>query len=533
MNVPIDISPGDLETVREILAEHVPEHKVLAFGSRVNWTARQYSDLDLAVMTEKPLNISCISDLSEAFTQSDLPFKVDIADWASTDESFRKIIEKEHAVVQQPLREKSQMADNWCKIKLSDVAKIIMGQSPPSSTYNETGDGLPFFQGVRDFNYRYPLPRVFCSKPSRIAQPGDILFSVRAPIGRVNIADRECATGRGLAIIRPHNKSDARYLEFLLRNMETSWDATEGSGSVFGNATRQDLEMLLLLWPQDKQERNAIAHILGALDDKIELNRQMSETLEAMAQALFKSWFVDFDPVRAKMEERWNRGESLPSLPAHLWDLFPEKLINSRLGKTPEGWEVKTLGDLCYKPQYGYNASAKSEPIGPKFVRITDINKKAWIDWKQVPYCKITEEEFDKYCLHKGDLLIARMADPGHGVMIEEEEEAVFASYLIRFRPIHEFQTRFLQYWFRSDKYWDLVLGRSAGTTRVSLNARVLSEFPLVVPSRSVSEAFEKHINSLRTRVVTNASESSILANIRDKLLPKLLSGRLNFSVLF
>jgi len=192
-------------------------------------------------------------------------------------------------------------------VQLGEVSEIIMGQSPPGETYNERGEGLPFFQGVADFNYRNPTPRVFCTAPSRIAFPGDILLSVRAPIGRINVADCKCAIGRGLAIIRPKRSKDGRYIEFALRYLESYWDILEGSGSVFGNATRSDLEFLKIPYPAEGI-CSAIAHILGTLDDKIELNRRMSETLEAMARALFKSWFVDFDPVRAKMEGRWRHG---------------------------------------------------------------------------------------------------------------------------------------------------------------------------------------------------------------------------------
>ena len=93
-------------------------------------------------------------------------------------------------------------------------------------------------------------------------------------------------------------------------------------------------------------EQRAIAHVLGTLDDKIELNRRMNETLEEMARALFKSWFVDFEPVRAKMEGRWRRGQSLPGLPAEHYDLFPDRLVDSELGEIPEGWEVKPLSEL-------------------------------------------------------------------------------------------------------------------------------------------------------------------------------------------
>ena len=226
--------------------------------------------------------------------------------------------------------------------------------------------------------------------------------------------------------------------------------------------------------PINVAEQRAIAHILGTLDDKIELNRRMNETLEAMARALFKSWFVDFDPVRAKMKGRDTR------LPQDIADLFPDRLVDSEMGEIPEGWMVMELGDLCHKPQYGYTASAQSEPVGPRFLRITDINKESWVSWSRVPYCKATDDEFSKYRLGKGDVLIARMADPGHGILVEEDEEAVFASYLIRFRPVETQTARLLQYWLKSDAYWHLVRGRATGTTRRSLNARVLSGFPLV-----------------------------------------------------
>ena len=266
-------------------------------------------------------------------------------------------------------------------------------------------------------------------------------------------------------------------------------------------------------------EQRAIAHILGTLDDKIELNRQMNQTLEQMARAIFQDWFVDFGPVRAKLEGRE------PYLPPELWDLFPDRFVESELGEIPEGWEVKALGELCAKPEYGYTASAQDGPVGPKFLRITDINKQAWIAWETVPHCDITDEDFRKYRLHVGDILIARMADPGHGCLIEDDRPAIFASYLIRFRPRLKSRARLLQYWLRSDGYWELVRERGAGTTRTSLNAKVLGEFPLVVPSDALMEAFKEKVDGLRTRILANVEESQSLADQRDELLPKFVSG--------
>jgi type I restriction enzyme S subunit len=111
-------------------------------------------------------------------------------------------------------------------------------------------------------------------------------------------------------------------------------------------------------------EQRAIAHILGTLDDKIELNRKMAATLEAMARALFKAWFVDFEPVRAKMEGRWQRGQSLPGLPAHLYDRFPARLVDSELGEIPEGWGVGALNSLAEIEGGKQLPTAECKPAG-------------------------------------------------------------------------------------------------------------------------------------------------------------------------
>ena len=217
----------------------------------------------------------------------------------------------------------------------------------------------------------------------------------------------------------------------------------------------------------------------------------------------------------------------LDAMDPQIADLFPDRLVDSELGKIPEGWEVKALRELTRKPQYGYTQSAKDEPIGPKFLRITDINKKPWIEWESVPHCEIRDADFEKYRLREGDILIARMADPGHGCMIEEDQEAVFASYLIRFRPNHERYARFLQYWIRAASYWELVRGRGTGTTRVSLNARVLGGFPLVVATDALLDRFDEQISRFRSCVLKNSTEYHNLADLRDVLIPELVSGNI------
>ena len=134
--------------------------------------------------------------------------------------------------------------------------------------------------------------------------------------------------------VRDFKGNDPRFIANFLSSLDFS--AYSDKAAVPG-LNRNHLHQAWVHVPPLPEQR-AIAHILGTLDDKIELNRRMNETLEEMARALFKSWFVDFDPVRAKMDGRWRRGQSLPGMPADLYDLFPDRLVDSELGEIPEGW---------------------------------------------------------------------------------------------------------------------------------------------------------------------------------------------------
>ncbi len=404
------------------------------------------------------------------------------------------------------------MRNEWRSTTIGEFTPFVYGKGLPERERNSAGT-VPVFgsNGVVGFH------------DAALTNGPTIIIGRKGTVGAVHYSSVPCWPIDTTYFV---TAIDPQLLRFKYYALKTLGLESMNEDSAVPGLNRKAAHARALRVPEEPVQR-AIAHILGTLDDKIELNQRMNETLEEMARALFKSWFVDFDPIRAKMEGRWRRGESRPGMPAELYDIFPDRLVPSELGKIPAGWGVRTLGDLSHKPQYGYTASAKNETVGPKFLRITDINKKAWIEWGAVPYCEITDKNFDKYRLYKDDVLIARMADPGHGVVIEEDQEAVFASYLIRFRPKHEVYARFLQYWLRSNGYWELVRGRGLGTTRVSLNAKVLSEFPLVVPPRPIILVFAKQIEGLRDRVVANTSEMQILAAQRDTLLPKLISGEL------
>lgn len=520
----LDLNPNYLVTVECILAEHVPECEVRAYGSRATWTAKDYSDLDLAVVGEEKLHWRTLAHLQDAFEDSNLPIRVDVLDWHATTENFREVIEKDYVVVQEGA--KRTMKDVWQEVSLDEVAEIVMGQSPPGSTYNEVGEGLPFFQGVKDFNYRHPTPRVFCSKPTRVAQIDDILLSVRAPIGRVNVADRECATGRGLAIIRSRVSSDSRYIEFLLRSMESQWDALEASGSVFGNATKQDIKSLQLLWPADNSVRSTIAHILGTLDDKIEMNRRMNETLEGMARALFKSWFVDFEPVRAKIDGRWCRGETLPGLSAEYYDIFPDRLVDSKLGEIPVGWEVGTVIDVA--------TIAGGTTPSTKVPAYWEDGMHCWATPKDLssltaPVLVETEHRVTNAGLQRigsglqppDTVLMSSRAPIGY-LAITEVPVAINQG-LIAMQPREGIPSLFLLHWAESSM--GEIMNRANGSTFLEISKRNFRDIPLLLPSTPLIEAYDRLLSPLHGRIVANESISRKLASLRDALLPKLVSG--------
>ncbi len=416
------------------------------------------------------------------------------------------------------------------KKPLKKVATLIMGQSPPGSTYNESGNGIPFYQGVRDFGKRYPTHRVYCTAPTRFAEKGDILFSVRAPIGEVNRAIEQCAIGRVLAAIRANDELDTTYLEYVLRNIRSEWDILEGQGAVFGNAKKSDLENLLIPWPHEKK-RKAFAHIFGSLDDKIELNRRMNETLEAMAQTIFKSWFVDFDPVVYKAVQagnpvpqrfagtsaRYQNGAPCP-VPEHIAAPFPDRFVGSELGPIPEGWEATTIGsefDLTMgqsPPGSTYNEEGEGLPF---FQGRRDFGFR--YPSNRV-YCTAP-----KRIAHDGDTLVSVRAPVGDINMACETCCVGRGVAAVR----HKSGSRSYTYYAMLALSERFKSYESEGTVFGAINKKQFQNLPSIAPQPDIVSSFEKLAYPLDENIRSFEEEIRTLSEIRDTLLPKLISGEL------
>ncbi|WP_232207878.1 restriction endonuclease subunit S [Pseudoxanthomonas sp. GW2] len=317
--------------------------------------------------------------------------------------------------------------------------------------------------------------------------------------------------------IVPKTDLDMRWLYYAVKHYKLG---EVDDGSPIPSTTRSAVYMLELDVPP-KHEQRAIAHILGTLDDKIELNRKQNETLEAMARTLFKAWFVDFEPVRAKMEGRWQRGQSLPGLPAHLYDLFPDRLVESELGEIPEGWRVGSVYEVA-SVRYGAPfASSKfnSEGKGRPLVRIRDLRNERPGVW--------TEEVHPKgYLIQPGDIVVGM--DGEFRAYLWGGEPAWMNQRICVFHPKNPHCAAFVRNAIKP--HLARVEATEVATTVIHLGKGDIDEFRIVIPRDNVAREFEKLCQPNFDQIVLTKQQSSKLAQLRDTLLPKLISGELRIA---
>jgi predicted nucleotidyltransferase len=343
------LKPEHRQAIIEALSANPKVERIVLFGSRATGTFTLTSDVDIALFGED-LTLSDQAALAEAVAELNIPQRVDILIFHRiANQALRDDIRK-HGVewfARGRAAQTEHIAGEWRMERFGRMAQLVRDTVHPSEAV-----GLPYI-GLEHIGedslslVGLGTAEDATSLKSRFRR-GDILFGRLRPYFRKVIRaplDGICSTD--IWVVRPRAGVDAGFLFYLMASnlfIEPVVRASEGTRMPRAQwEYAASLEQPLPPLP----EQRAIARILGTLDNKIELNRRMSQTLEGIAQALFKAWFVDFEPVQAKLDGRWQRGQSLPGLPAELYDLFPNRLVDSELGKIPEGWEVKPVSDLA------------------------------------------------------------------------------------------------------------------------------------------------------------------------------------------
>jgi type I restriction enzyme S subunit len=414
------------------------------------------------------------------------------------------------------------MAGEWKSMTFRDANVTLIDcdhRTPPAAkdgypyvAIPQMRDGRIEFAGARRINRQHYLEWTRKAKPSA----NDVILSRRCNPGETAIAPAgaEFALGQNLVLLRADGTNVyPPFLRWLVRGPD--WWGQIGKfnnvGAVFDSLKCADVPKFELRIPPLPAQRT-IAHILGTLDDKIELNRRMSETLEAMARALFKSWFVDFDPVRAKAEGRD------PGLPKPIADLFPDRLVDSELGEIPEGWGVGCLDDEFdltmgqSPPGDTYNDSGEGLPF---YQGRADFGSR--FPTRRV-FCTAPTR-----LAREGDTLVSVRAPVGDVNMATEKCALGRGVAAAR----HRSGSRSYSYQFMVGL--EKVFGQfeAEGTVFGSIGKKDFHAISCIRPAHPVIAAFEGMLAPIDSRLGTTERESIALADLRDTLLPKLLTGEL------
>ena len=420
------------------------------------------------------------------------------------------------------------MGGEWREVRLGQLGEVNRGRSRhrPRDAAHLYGGAYPFIQtgdikasGGRITSHSQTYSEAGLAQ-SRLWPEGTMVITIAANIAETAILTYPaCFPDSVVGFIADKQRADVRFVEYLFRHLRRQIQHENvGTGSVQDNINLQTLARLTLRVPEP-HEQSRIAHILGTPDDRIENNRKTAKTLEAMAQAIFQSWFVDFDPVRAKMA-----GESKESickrlkLTPEILDLFPDKLVDSELGEIPEGWYVDSIymiSDVIYGAPFN-SSLFNTKQLGEPLIRIRDLVN-------EIPGIWTTEHHPRGYKVKRGDIVVGM--DGEFRAYLWGGAEAWLNQRVCIFSPRVGYSSPFVR-----NSVIPLLAEVEASeiaTTVIHLGKSDIDHFTVVIPTHIITEAFNEITIPIYSDIVRAKWESHMLVRIRDTLLPKLISGEI------
>ena len=378
----------------------------------------------------------------------------------------------------------------WIQTQLGKIANVTMGQSPKSKYYNSIGEGLPFLQGNRTFGDKYPIFDTYTTNPTKTANAQDIIMSVRAPVGDLNITPTKICLGRGVCSIRMKNNNQ-EFLYYLMRYYIKDLLNRE-SGTVFGSVNKNDISGLVVNVPECSEIQNKIASVLFNLDNKIELNNKINNNLEQQAQALFKSWFVDKENSERKT-------------------IKAEEFFDISIGKTPPRkepeWFTNNSDDIVWISISDMGSCGTFISNSSEYLVKEAISK---FNIKIVP---------DNTVLLSFKLTVGRIAITD-GEMTTNEAIAHFVTD----------KTEVNEYLYCYLKNFNFQTMGSTSSIATAVNSKIIKSMPFVLPTEKELTDFHVVTYPMFRQIKENQRENTRLAQLRDALLPKLMSGEIDVS---
>ena len=397
------------------------------------------------------------------------------------------------------------MGNEWVERNVEEVANVFGGGTPSTKDEANFNGEIPWItpKDLSGYPFRYisrgerniSKKGLNCSN-AKLLPVGTVLLTTRAPVGYVAIAANPVTTNQGFHSLVPHNGYSSEFIYYLLK-ANAEYLKSNASGTTFGELSGSTLKRLKFVFPSIPEQR-AIAVVLGSLDDKIELNHHINATLESMARAVFKAWFVENEEAK--------------------------------------GWKVSSLGELFP----GDKQCVLTGPFG-SHLHAHDYRSEGTplILVKHVMDGKIIEDnlplvgdhklpEMRRYQLKTGDIVFTRVGAVGRTAYIHPRYEGwLISGQTLRMRvsDTSKLNPRFLAQVYLEQSFIDMVEGFALGTTRPSLNTSILQSFKFVVPPIEIQGKFAEIVLSFDNKIQSNTAENHTLAALRDALLPRLMSG--------
>jgi type I restriction enzyme S subunit len=420
------------------------------------------------------------------------------------------------------------MTSEWKRVTVSEVCELIVDCVNKTAPVVE--EPTPY-KMLRTTNIKGGrIDREECRRVSKDTfvkwtrradvRRGDVILTREAPLGEVGYVDFADTVFLGQRLMQYRANPallEPRFLlySFLSKDLQNQFGAHEGSGSTVSHIRVGDCSKFELSLPPLSTQR-AIASVLGALDDKIEVNRRMNATLEAMARALFQSWFVDFDPVRAKLDGRHPEG-----MDAETAALFPAEFEEGALGPIPKGWCAGGIADIAANPRRSIQPSqiASNTP----YIALEHMPRRciALGDWDES-----ADVASGKSAFKRGEILFGKLRPYFHKVGVAPFD-GVCSTDILVVAPKSPEWFGFLLGHLSSDELIQFTDLASTGTKMPRTNWSDISSFKVALPPKPIAATFKRSIQLMLDRIHANLHESRTLAPLRDTVLPKLLSGEL------
>ncbi len=529
-----------------ILSKNPRVERIVLFGSRAMGTFTPESDIDI-VLYGDDLSLTDLAQLKQALEETTIPQKVDLL--LAKDIEKKELLEhiKKYGVEWW----RRGNSKEWNEIKIEKFAKVKGGKRlPKGKNLTEQKNSHPYIRvvDIRDgrissSNLKYVPDDVFPSIKNYTVNENDIIISIVGTIGLVakvpfSLDKANLTENAAKILVHDYTTIIPDYLYWFLKS---SFGQQEIKKNIVGSTQLKlplyGIKNITVRYPSLPEQR-AIAHILGTLDDKIELNREMNTTLEEMAQAIFKSWFVDFDPVVWKAVKA---GKTVPEkfskratyykesgkcpVPEEILALFPDSFQDSKLGPIPKGWSVKTFPEVI---EVNPKRKLRKGQIAP------------YLEMKNLPEnsARVLGWDYRKFSsgvkFKNGDTLMARITpclENGKGAFVDflkDGQTGWGSTEYIVLRAKKPLPLEYAYFLSRTKEFRSHAIVNMTGSSgRQRVPASIFNSYRIIKPNDKVGEYFGKIARSIMEKMKINDAASSLLSSLRDTLLPKLISGEL------